>query len=215
MPGREWYLAGARFYDALSGECMVYRAGRVAGIRLLRAKAGNVVLDVGCGTGLNFPLLAEAVGPSGLVIGLDRSPEMLAVARRRVARQGLNPVRLLEADATSFPESLINALIESTGRAPGVDALFSSYAMSVIPDWRAAWHASLTVIKHAGRVAIVDMQSPTGLARVFSPLAHLACALGGSDIHSRPWTAVEADCTDVVVENLRGGHIVAAAGTLG
>ena len=214
MPGQEWYLAGARFYDALSGECLVYRAGRVVGIRLLQLKPGDVVLDVGCGTGLNFPLLARAVGPSGLVIGLDRSPQMLAVARRRVAREGLTTVRLLEADATSFTAASVNALIESTGREPGVDALFASYALSVVPDWSAAWHSILTVVKHPGRVAIVDMQPPTGHARVFSPLARLACALGGSDIHAHPWTAVEDDCTDVARETLRGGHIVAAAGTL-
>lgn len=214
VSGPEWYLAGARFYDALSGERMIYRAGRVAGIRLLGAKAGDVVLDLGCGTGLNFPLLARAVGPDGLVIGLDRSPEMLAVARRRVVREDLRTVRLLEADATSFNAQLVNGLIESTGRVPGVDALFASYSLSVIPDWHAAWAAGLSVFKQEGRAAIVDMQSPTGVARIFTPLARLACALGGSDLHSHPWTAVEADCTDVVMETLRGGHIVAAAGTV-
>lgn len=75
------YGGGARRYDVLSGERLVYRSGRVAGIDLLQLQRGDVVLDVGCGTGLNLPLLAAAVGPTGLVIGLDRSPQMLAVAR--------------------------------------------------------------------------------------------------------------------------------------
>lgn len=215
MRGPEWYTytAGARFYDTLSGERLIYRAGRVAGIRLLQPRPGGVVLDLGCGTGLNFPLLAAAVGPSGLVIGLDRSPEMLTVARRRVTRDRLHMVRLLEADAASFDTHTVNALIRQTGREPGVDAVLATYSMSVFSNWRAAWQASLAVLKHPGRAAIVDMQSTTGRAIILSPLAHLACLLGGSDIQAHPWVAVGVGCTDVVVETLRGGHIVAAAGT--
>jgi ubiquinone/menaquinone biosynthesis C-methylase UbiE len=208
------YAVGARVYDALSAERLVYRAGRVAGIELLQLKRGDVVLDVGCGTGLNLPLLADAVGPAGLVVGLDRSPQMLAVARHRITRGGLSTVRLLEADATAFTTSMVNALVQDANHEEGVNAVFASYVMSVIPDWHAAWHASLAVLKPGGRVGIVDMQPPTGLAKILSPIAYLACAVGGSDIHARPWTAIETDCVNVVKKSLRGGHIVAAAGTL-
>jgi ubiquinone/menaquinone biosynthesis C-methylase UbiE len=208
------YTVAARSYDVLSGERLVYRAGRVAGIELLQLKRGDVVLDVGCGTGLNLPLLAAAVGPAGLVIGLDRSPQMLAVAQHRITRDGLSTVRLLEADATVFTASMVNALVQEAGHEKGIDAVFASYAMSVIPEWHAAWRASLAALKTGGRAGIVDMQPPTGWAKILSPLAYFACAVGGSDIHARPWTAVETDCVDVVEKSLRGSHIVAAAGML-
>ena len=91
------YTAGARFHDVLSGERWVYRAGRVAGIRLLSPARGGAVLDLGCGTGLNLPLLADAVGPEGLVIGVDSSPSMLAVARKRIASS--TNIAVLEGDA--------------------------------------------------------------------------------------------------------------------
>ena len=54
----------------------------------------------------------------------------------------------------------------------------------------------------------------TGFARVFAPLARLACALGGSDPHAHPWVAIERDCTEVTAASLRGGHMQVRAGSL-
>ncbi len=207
------YKFGARFYDWFSGERLVYRTGRRAGLELLELKLGDVVLDVGCGTGLNFPLLAEAVGPQGMIIGLDSSPHMLKVARRRVQRQKLPGVHLIEADAVDFPESVVNDVLISAGREAGVDAVFASYTLSVIPAWHDAWNSSMAVLRDGGLVGIVDMQPPTGWASLLSPLAHIACWMGGSDIHAHPWTAVHNECTEVTSTTVRGGHIVATAGT--
>jgi len=58
---------------------------------------GETVIDVACGTGLLFPLLEAGVGPSGRVIGIDLSPEMLAQARARVADEEWENVSLIEA----------------------------------------------------------------------------------------------------------------------
>ena len=54
----------------------------------LALKPGEVVLDVGCGTGLSFSLVEERIGPEGGLIGVDPSPDMLAKARERVKRHG-------------------------------------------------------------------------------------------------------------------------------
>lgn len=205
MSTRHVYGRGARWYDALSGE-FVYRAGRRAGIELLGLRKGDTVLDLGCGTGLNLPELMQRVGPTGRIIGLDRSTDMLAVAERRAERHGWSNVTLVHADATDFDGRDI----------PGgsVDAVLATYALSVFPDPDAAWRNARSVLRAGGRACIVDMQPPTGAARLLSPVAHLAAAAGGSDLEARPWQLLERDGTRLVRRTLRGGHVVAVAGTV-
>lgn len=195
------YTVSARFYDVLSLEWPVYRVGRVSAISGLGLRTGMRVLDLGCGTGLNHPLLFDAVGPTGTVIGVDSSRQMLAQARRRARRHGWRNVELLQADMTEI------ALLDP------VDAVLATYALSLVPDWERAWARAVEATRPGGRMAVVDMQLPVGVARVVAPLARLACAAGGADIHAHPWTAVERDCTDVTAVGLRGGHVQVRVGT--
>lgn len=76
---------------------------RVAAVRRLALRPGDHVLDVGCGTGDSFPLLVEAVGPTGRVTGVDLSDEMAAVARSRVAEAGWGNVEILVGEAATVP----------------------------------------------------------------------------------------------------------------
>ena len=206
------YGAAARFYDAFSGERVVYRAGRECGVALLGLRPGDTVLDLACGTGLNFALLVDAVGPTGAVIGLDCSREMLEMARRRVKTNGWTNVRLIEADATTFdPIVVMEELSAAGGR---VDGVFSSYAMSVFTDWHPAWERMRALLRPGGRACIVDMQPPTKIYRVFSPLARIAAALGGADLKARPWIIIKREGVDVRSASVRGGHIRVVAATI-
>lgn len=201
----ERYTRFAGWYDLVSAEA-VYRVGRLTAIPALGLEEGDRVLDVGCGTGLNLPLLLDAVGRTGQVVGLDRSPQMLAVAAAKAADRGADNVTFVPVDATQLvPEAL-----PETART--FDAVLFTYSLSLMPRWRQAWSGALAVLKPGGRAAIVDMQPPTGLARIAEPLARLACAMGGSDITARPWTTLEQDLSDVRAWSLRGGHIQVRVG---
>jgi len=214
VPRISRYGPGARVYDVVSGERLVYRIGRAAGIRSLRLSAGDIVLDLGCGTGLNFPLLQQAVGPTGLVIGVDRSPAMLEMAHARVAGNDWDNVHIIEADATELDPADVAAVAERERGRTGVDGAFSTYAMSVFDEWEPAWQTIRRVVRPGGRAGIVDMAMPTGIAVVFAPLAVLACAIGGADLRARPWAGLERDGTAVKHSVYRGGHIHVVTGTL-
>lgn len=200
------YGSAARWYDLLSMERPVYRAGRVTGIGLLNVPTGGRVLDIGCGTGLNFPLLRAAVGVGGLVVGVDNSRSMLAVAAQRIARGRWSNVLPVFATAGALSHPVGDQLF---------DAAVFTYSLSVISDWEAAWDAAVKLLRPGARIVVVDLALPSGWGRGFSPLARFACFLGGSDPQRQPWTRVIAQCTQVSEAVLRGGHIHLAAGTVG
>jgi ubiquinone/menaquinone biosynthesis C-methylase UbiE len=93
---RRAYLADAEFYDARTAR---YQVDRRKLVDLLPARRGQVVVDVGCGTGLCFEMLQAKVGAQGAIVGVDESPDMLALAARRVADAGWRNVTLLRTPA--------------------------------------------------------------------------------------------------------------------
>ena len=208
-PGR--YRWSGPTYDVVSLERLVYRRPRAVGIELLRLRPGQVVLDLGCGTGLSFPLLAEGVGAEGHIIGVDSSSSMLGQARRRVARAGWSNVTLLHIDAAHLDPRRLRRL---TPCGRGVDALLATYSLSIIPGWRRAWTSATAASRPGARAAVVDLGLPTGLTAPLTPLARLACALGGSDPDRDPGRFAVEQTTDRQHRRFLGGHVVVDAGTL-
>ena len=199
----------ASWYDTVSGE-PIYRVGRECAISALHLREGSRVLDIGCGTGLIFPLLLAAVGRSGQVVGVDRNTEMLEVARRKTIQAPPGNLALVEADAARLDH--VAAIPDAPG-APFDAALFT-YSLSLMSNWEAAWRHATSLVRPGGRAGIVDLGLPRGWARLLDPAARLACLLGGSDINARPWTLLEGTAHDVQCWSLRGGHVQVRVGTL-
>ena len=88
------YREHAADYDASALRTMPLRYRAVWNLAL---QPGDAVLDVACGTGLSFPLLEEAIGPAGRLVGVELSPEMAARAQARVERAGWRNAQLIVA----------------------------------------------------------------------------------------------------------------------
>ena len=197
------YSVGTGAYDLLSGEWPVYRTGRVAAVAALDLAPGARVLDLCCGTGLNFPLLQERIGPAGRVVGVDASPHMLARAEERVDRAGWRNVELVEAD--------VRRLAAVVG-GDGFDAVIATYALSIVPEPERAWRQACEQLRPHGRAAVVDLGLPRGLGAVWWPLARFACWAGGADPHRAPWHLVDRDLVSIAAEVHRAGHVVVRVG---
>lgn len=210
---RRYGSVTAVVYDVLSGERPLYRAGRVAAIDALRLSYGDRVLVLGCGTGLDLPLLARAVGPSGAILAVDDSAAMLRAAGRRARarftrrrRSDWPEVRLVLADLTRARTVL------PPDEAP-VDAVLAVNTLSLIPDWPRAWRTGVAAARAGARVAVADIGEPSGSAALtlWSKVISLV-GLGRLDAH--PWTAVERDATDVEAYAFHAGHVQVRAGRL-
>ncbi len=107
-------LHGARRYDLL---VWLFTFGRERAFRekmlsFARLQPGEVVLDVGCGTGALAILAAQQVGSSGSVIGIDASPEMIARATRKATRQGSRATfKVGTAQALPFPDARYDVVV--------------------------------------------------------------------------------------------------------
>jgi S-adenosylmethionine-diacylgycerolhomoserine-N-methlytransferase len=140
------YRRQRHIYDASR---KFYLLGRDEAIAELRAGPGDKVLEIGCGTGRNLVKLAGAY-PQARLYGLDVSREMLASAAAALARARLSGrVTLARADATAFdPEALFGE--------GEFDRILISYALSMIPPWRAALSRALDVLAPGGSLHLVD-----------------------------------------------------------
>ena len=95
-PSRQYTTAYHEQAGSYERDTAAFQPYRRAVVEALPIQSGDVVLDVGCGTGLCFDLLREKAGE---VVGIEESPEMAAVARERIARAGWDNVTVIQAPA--------------------------------------------------------------------------------------------------------------------
>jgi len=142
------YRQRAKDYDANSISAL--ENWRKDAVKLLNLERGDLVVDIGCGTGLNFVLLQEAISPEGRIIGVDLTDAMLDQARRRVAEHGWKNVELVQCDATQyeFPRQ--------------VAGIISTFALTFIPDCGRVIQNGCRALAPGRQWVILDMAWPTG-----------------------------------------------------
>lgn len=137
-----------------------YLIGRKHLIRKVEPKAGESVLEIGCGTAWNLARIAKRY-PQARVYGVDVSSAMLQTAEASLKRQGLNDrVILHQGDATNFDPAA------TLGQAQ-FDRVIFSYALSMIPCWREALAHAADLIAPGGALHIVDFGQCEKLPQAF------------------------------------------------
>lgn len=139
-------------------------------IALAELREGEVVVDLGSGAGLDCFLAAQRVGPTGRIIGVDMTPEMIELARRNLAKVGATNVEFRAGEIEALP-------VESER----VDVVISNCVINLSPDKDAVLREAFRVLKAGGRLRVSDIvwvREPT--EREQSDLASWAGCVAGA-----------------------------------
>lgn len=157
----------------------------IAGLR-----AGEVVVDLGCGGGLDVLLAAKRVGPDGKAIGIDMTPAMIDRARVGAAQVGVDNAEfhLAQIDEIPVPDS-------------SVDCVISNCVINLVPNKARVFREIFRILKPGGRVAISDIALKQSLPpQVASNLeAYVGCVAGAIRITDYERMLRTAGFEDVVV----------------
>jgi SAM-dependent methyltransferase len=194
----ERYAAMAETYHKNTAGGDHYRRQAVARLAPLR---GEVILDVGCGTGLNFAAIEGAIGPSGQLIGVELNPRMLDEARARIERHGWTNVQLVESDVA---EADIPAIADGTLLCAVHDVMRSRAALANVLDH---------LRPHARIVAAGPKFAPwrgyDALSMNFRTWKWNRGCVTTFEGFSRPWSQLERLVDNLVVDEVfyGGGYI--------
>jgi SAM-dependent methyltransferase len=157
-------------------------------------RAGETVVDLGSGGGLDVFLAAEKVGPHGRAIGIDMTPEMIDLARRNAAkRQAVGAPANVEFHLATID---VLPLADSS-----VDCVISNCVINLAPDKRAVFREIARVLKPGGRLAVSDIALKQPLPPELGDdiMAYVGCIAGAILIEDYRQGLVEAGFSNVEV----------------
>lgn len=195
-----WYDFSANLYYLIGFREAWYRKQAVFALGL---KPGDTVVEIGCGTGLNFDYLRTAVGEAGKVVGVDLTDAMLAQAEQRIARERWANVLLVQRDAATYEFP------------PEVRGVLSSFALTLVPEYEEVIKRAADALATNGRLVVLDFRQPEKW-----PL-WLVCVgmfitqpFGVSmDLTARkPWEVMKKHFSRVTTKSLFGGFVYIAVG---
>jgi arsenite methyltransferase len=160
-------------------------------------RPGDVVLDLGCGSGAEVLKAARLVGPTGMAIGVDMTPEMLELARANLRASGLTNVHFLLGHIEALPLA-----------GDSVDAIISNCVLNLSPEKSAALDEAFRVLRPDGRFVVADIvvegsrEPPSGWRRNLS--AWSSCAAGAMTEAAYRGQLERAGFDDVMLERISG-----------
>lgn len=204
---RDLYRKRAPHYDVTAN--LYYLVGfrearcRRRAVAALGLKSGDTVVEVGCGTGLNFSYLLQSIGESGRLIGVDLTDAMLQQASKRVERNRWYNVELVEADAAVyvFPA--------------GIQGVLSTFAITLVPEYEKVIDHAAAALVAGGRLVIADFKKPDRWPLWLVKLGVLITKPFGVSLdltERKPWQAMTKRFPQVTVTECFGGSVYIAVG---
>lgn len=195
-----WYDISANLYYLIGFRELAYRRRAVARLGLRR---GDTVVEIGCGTGLNFGLIEERIGAEGRLVGVDLSPEMLAGAAARVQRNRWHNVELVQAAAAHyvFPER--------------VDGILSTFALTLEPAYDRVIANGAKALAPGRRWVVADLRIPRTWLRRLAPLLIVLVrpfAVSLKVAERQPWASIARRLSDTTYEEAYLGIVYFASG---
>lgn len=196
-----WYDFSANLYYLLGFREQAYRKKAVAALDL---NPGDTVVEIGCGTGLNFSLLQREIGKEGRIIGMDLTEAMLDEARQRIELKGWSNVELVHCDAADyeFPADL--------------NGIISTFAITLSSNYDDIIRRGAEAMANGGRFVVADLKLPTGWSGIFLPiLLPLFRPFGVTrDLAERhPWESIETYLDEVKLKEMYFGYTDITSGT--
>ena len=195
-----WYDFSANAYYLIGFREAKYRKMAVSELAL---EFGDTVVEIGCGTGLNFKYLLQSIGNTGQLIGVDLTDAMLVIAKSRIERSGWKNVQLVQSDAANyvFPS-----------KTKGV---ISTFALTLVPEYEAVIERAANSLASGGRFVILDFKRPkrwplwvvkigVAITKPFGVSLDLA--------ERKPWEAMNKHFKNVTMTEIFGGFVYIAVG---
>lgn len=194
------YRRRAGVYDL---ELAPFESLRREAVERLVLQRGETAFDFACGTGLSLPLLRQAVGPHGRVVGVEQSPEMLARARRRVAEHRWTNVEL------------VGAPVEEARLRGRADAALFHFTHDVLQRPDAVAHAAAH-LRSGARVVATGLQWGPRWAVAVNVAVYAAARRSITTLEglARPWRLLEARIGPMKVESRWFGAVYIAHGVV-
>lgn len=169
----------------------------------LGLRPGDTIVEIGCGTGMNFPLLQKRIGPQGRIVGVDISDAMLQRAKNRVRSQGWDNVELIQSAASDydFPDK--------------VDGIIATGVLTYEPDYDRVIERGAKSLAPGGRWVVFDYKMPAGWCRHLVPVfAWIFRPFGISTalFERTPWESIKRHLVNAQIREFYFGLIFIGSG---
>jgi demethylmenaquinone methyltransferase/2-methoxy-6-polyprenyl-1,4-benzoquinol methylase len=198
---KESYDKVASLYDLMNrlyffGKDKEFRSRIVESLNL---KPSSIVLNLCCGTGLDFPYLLHKTGDQGIIVGVDLSSQML---RQATQKKGVQKLNLIKADIDHLPfkDKTFNAIM--------------SFCLKITPTYDASIKELARVLQLTGRIGILANHKPQGLlgniiTKILSVMAKIDFEINLQELFDREFTIIENEKTHrdlvqlLILENVK------------